>query len=504
MESDTLTKQQIEFEHEATRRAGSCHVLQKLPERYPQFRFPTFFAADKKRDHDYPQKIENALRASSYLSKPLFEFCPERFAQGPPVLLLKGGAEAHRKTLEDTFGDPEKIQGGIFHHVTNQVVELAPLATTREKIEIIAGFPQVRLNVDPSATAAQADAFIIRHELQHGRSREVWPNHQSEMLGTGAKEMPVPELALKSAGYRKLFDKTSQINPPKDKYLHYLNENMSDTVAALHHLKEGGSADFIEQFSQARRKAFNRRGEAHIYASHYVLDYIVKHHKGMTKNLEGLADEKIEEIAAGLVGGLSMEREEFYKRGIAIQALELARAYGDNPTEIDWQTEAAKVGSIGGQLGETWRQYLGLRAIPGLEEKEARRIPTGHDGQTLDEFVTSTITRYSGNIKKQLFKSHIKLNSGDVLTPHEHALDIYAAIKHQQNRHPEYGGVEGAEYLLKKRMHFTAMHYQRLQKEVPDLDKAAHGILQCHLNKTRRLEQNTRPENEKSETPSRA
>ena len=481
MGRNNLTPQQIEFEHEAKRRAGHCDVLMQLPGRYPQYQFPTFLGLDERRE--VGSETVKGLDASSHFSSPLFKVCHVRFKQtlSKPY---KDSVFEHLENLDHAFSDARAGRGGIYFDNTSQVIELAPFATVREKLEIVAGYPAKRLNLKPSATAAQVDAFTTRHELQHGRYRATWLNPHSGMVGTGgSKQMPLPKLAQNSAGYRKLFEKTSQSKSFGENYIGYLDESMSDTVAALHHLKEGGDVAFIQEFSEARRNAFTSRGRTFKYASYAMLDHISANNKSYTSDIENLSDEQIEDLAAHLVGTKSMDREEYYERSMVAQALEVCRAHQGDIAEIDWQKEAGKKGSL---LGKTWMNYNGKHLSK--RDADAGNVDVSGksaSGDSINSFIVTALQKHGNDMKKQIFTSRAKLNRGPALTAPEHALDIYAAIKHQQNRHPEYEGPDGAKYLLAKRKHYIVAHYAQLKQDVPELDREAHSLLDDHLEQER-------------------
>ena len=295
-------------------------------------------------------------------------------------------------------------------------VETSPLLTRQEMLASYADCTPEEITQRFEFTHTDIRAFVDAHELQHARSYQLWADDFDSF-----KQDETPQVVKDNPAYAKLCQKAAAAKNKNDKYIIYLQEDMSDTVAVLHHLKAGRPIDMVQAIADARAIG-HLRTPAEEYASFTVLDKIIEDEANVRARLMGADMDDIESMAARLVGTYSMDRDTFYANSIAIgqQMVNDGLARGDED-DIDY-------GTI-------------------IVEKYLREFPTEEH-----EAVLSLAEKRRKYLEARQDWAMENLSFGDEpLSLEEQKIEALAAIRHAQQMHPEFDTPRGAKYLLEAR-----------------------------------------------------
>ena len=303
--------------------------------------------------------------------------------------------------------------------VDGVAVESNPLQTRQEMIAHYAGCEPEEITQRFNFSHTDKRAFVDAHELQHARSIQLW----AEDLD-GYKEKGTSPLVEANPAYAKLWEKAATTKGANDLYSRYLQEDMSDTVAVLHHLKAGGHIDMVQAIADARALG-HIKNPAEEYASFRVLDEIVKDEENVRTRLLGASTEEMENMAAKLVGAYSMDRTTFYANAIAVGQ------------------QHAKDGMA---LGDEVALDYGMM----ITEKHLKQFPEEQHESVL---ILAEKRRAYLEARQEWAMDNLAFNDMP-LSVDEQKIEVLAAIRHAQDVHPEFKGPQGSKYLLdtRKRM----------------------------------------------------
>lgn len=487
MGQQTRTPEQIKLERDATRLAGDATILERFRKENTDYHFPrhldlarnpkSFLAGDLGVKHrlDRGPSVGKLIYKANFLKFTLFGSLPSaHFFNGKNQDRIQAAG-----TLESAVFDGNHSYGGVYDHNSRTAIELSPVLTPREKLAILAGLPPDKINSQLSVTMAEDDAITVWHEWQHGRSDDTWQNSLSGMIGEAEE---VPALAQESEDFYKLWTKTSQAVDVNDLYVGYLSENMSDTVSFLHYLKHGGDPSHIEDTANARGRGFYTKKNAYEHGTFETLAQVAADAPELKKRLNGADNAQIEEIAAGIVGDHTMDRETYYEQALLVQA----HCYSDSSDQafedINWGSACGK----SEQMDKLWREYRGYRDYSSalfLVE------PILHNDVkvSLDEFVHNAAKAHGENIRNYLKEVEADLTHKGPPSQQQLQTEVLALFKHQGNKHPAYADAQGEMHLLQIRERVTAQ--LDIYASSDDTINPAHKELAQHLSQKQTQEQ---------------
>ena len=382
------------------------------------FRFSsTIFDADRKRVHETFKKLYPGQRPPEGIFERLDDFLS--FKETPYRLLRNTLAKAKGGYFLQTDSAPSFSLNPDAQTIKGHMVELTPLQTRQEVVASLAGLKGKHITQGFNFTQSELRKFVDMHELQHARSNQIWATDPSFHSAHA-----VPVIIFKNPAYDKLWAKARAIGDIKSniEYARYLNENVSDTMAALMHLKAGGSIDLIQTVADARAAGL-LNGQVSYYGSFRILDKIVDDSENVRAKLIGANHEEIENFAIKLAGEFSLDRNGYYTQKLASYELQAAVAL-----RAGQRTKAS--------------YYMDFAA------ETALKLGTG-----LDEATQKTQRQH---LLKRYDIAMLNLTEGPQLSHEEHKIEVLAAVKHAQDMHPEFQSPEGGQYLLKTRQRMAA------------------------------------------------
>lgn len=412
------------------------------------FRFSsTIFDADRQRVHQTFKKLYPKKRPPEGIFERFSDFTASK--KSPYRLLRNTLAKADGGYFLQTE-DIAAHQNPSERDIQGHTVELNPLQTRQEVIASFAVLKGKQITQGFKFSQSELRKFIDMHELQHARSQQIWA-----MDPRFYNPYYVPAIVLENPAYEKLWKKASTIRPKGDiEYLRYLNEQTSDTMAALMHLKAGGDVDLIKAISDGRAAGLLNGGGSE-YGSFSVLDKIIEDSDNVRAKLIGASHEEIENFAVKLAGEFSLDRNGYYTQKLAAQELKAMAALRNG-----------KQATADYHMGD---------AI-----KTARKLGFN----TFDKATLQTHRQY---LEKRHALAMQNLTDGPQLSHEEHKIEVLAAVKHAQDMHPEFNTPEGGQYLLKTRLRMAAksQNLQPLPTELQIHDEltAYYGRQQAEIEK---------------------
>lgn len=309
------------------------------------------------------------------------------------------------------------------------VFDFTDMATRQEFLSAFAQIDSSYLKANPQYTLAEANAFVRGHEAQHARSSQLWRS-DPEFLNPDVQS----DIEKLSPGFSFLKRKACEANGEDQFYLSYLDEQMSDTVATLQHIKNGGTVALPQDVSDARASGYMAKISP-IYYSTTVIDRIIEQQDIIRKHLEGLELHELDSLAAYLVGTESWGRDQFYENAIAAQhgTLHAMQVSGKFSAE-QIAAEQQRVKNGVGQLLDMYSADETQRSAA-LKNAEARFAP----------------------LSQRAVEGKMRLMPpGQTLAAFDHLVEIRAAIAYNQAQHPEFNTPQGALHLLQVRERYLA------------------------------------------------
>lgn len=302
------------------------------------------------------------------------------------------------------------------------------MATRYEILGTLAGMHARVINAEIYGSLAEMQAFVDNHEFQHARSRQTWLGEPDFFNPTRTAPVEVG-----NAYYKPLKEKAGLIADPKnDPYAAYLSEQVSDAVAALHHLKNGGDVRMLQQISDARAMGA-AQGQSPVHHTTSVLDSIIENEQAARKWANERPADKLDDLGVYMVGKTAWTRDQYYAHVAAacFGPYVLAQNQGETPEKLE---------------------EIRLKS-----KENAEKLIT----QYSDDPVLQQSLREQANpntyeaLRQRAVQAHYRLvleNKHASINPHDrHLVEIQAAVKHNQAQHPEFDSPEGAQHLLQIR-----------------------------------------------------
>lgn len=433
----------VALEQEAAAIAGNSLLLQAVPKRFQ--RVPGLADTPIIRRLDFidiatpPSRLKNSVFSvnRSRLHQTLKDFTKTHTSQSSLMQMLFPSEEGVDKLKKEVFKGLKNADGAeYFHYGDFQlkrrkrelkkpaeqrkfggiVLESEVMMTRQESIASIAHIEADAISRPFKFTLAEKRAVTDAHEYQHGLSLQIWAEDKAFLDPDN-----VPEIAEKYPEYKALWRKTSQAPTLADPYIGYLEEDMSDVASILHHLQAGGSDDLAQALADARAIAHLGESTA-VYASHHVLDEVVKDIDNVRAKALGKSPEELARMAAKLVGAFSLDRDAFYAAAIAGELHAQHIAIEEKADEaFDFSQEKIE-------------EYL--KETPHISSENMMMYAHHHLDQMLE--------------REDKAYDRLCLEFDD-LSYEDHKVEVLAALRHAQDMHPQFNSPEGARYLLTMR-----------------------------------------------------
>jgi len=319
--------------------------------------------------------------------------------------------------------------GKTQRHVWGVASDFADLSTRQEILGTLAQVNPSIIKSDVKSDLAELHAFVRVHEFQHGRTYQTWALNKD--LLDSAK---VSDLEQDKPEYKIFKQKAVQAKGLDDEYFQYLNETLSDTVAALHHLKNGGSADLIQEVADARAYGFVNHSTPR-YATFSVLDEMTKNEAELRAIIQNTPEENLDDLGVYIVARAGWGRDEFYANAMASQMVipEIRRKMGD-----DEKTLAQRYAQGNANVRKTLEQ--------GYPDEPVKQR----------QLLSFSATKLPALVDRTQSATFNLRHPNNALTYHEHLIEVQAAVKYSQIMHPEFNTPAGATHLLaiRQRRHF--------------------------------------------------
>ena len=443
--------------------AGSCSMLQQVPEvykRYPGLNIKVF---DRLGYYDFTQPQPG-------LSNSVFNMNMGKVLQDMPELYPEHMFDSHDKRLKSYSAGKDYIyktldKGSAAHLGVNTrsfvnrqtqeridalnsiVTDYSDMATRQEMLATLAGMDKKDMDGEIRGTLGELHTFVRAHEFQHGRSAQAWRNNPAsyDVMQATNNEIESPE-------YAKFKFKTVQASGPNDPYVKYLDEQISDTVAALHHIRNGGDIGLIQNIADARAiGAVNT--STPIYFTSNALDNIIQNEDKARERLKNMSPEEVDKLGVWVVSNVSWDREEYYENA-------MISCYG--------RYQRMKEGGAPEEQLAAELKHANKRAFeagkPFNEDPQVLNAMINQSKDKLDALQTRAKAGY-----QRLMVGRPELGT---FTPQDHAIEVQAAVRFNQERHPEFAGPEGARHLVALRQRSLTAEGQ-----LTPVDTTIHKVL---------------------------
>ena len=433
------TPVQTELERDAELLAGDAHVIRAIKTQFSDVTFVNHLSVSKKQaTSDFahtggPTKYDGV----THLSRP-FKVSPLKFFRQvtlPNIKHLFFQEKSNRQCVRDIKEEisSERHQSDPkYYHDIKTIREQNPTLTPREDLASIAGIHPHEMNPDVEITSAENAAFTLRHEAGHHRFWELLDDPARKMTGSSP-----PVITQGNAGYKKLWEKTTQAHSVEDDYVDYLSESMADAFGMLGHLRDGGNTDFIRAYADSRANSFYKHPGSPKHGTHHVLDFIAENAEDLKKHMAGMSDKEIDSLTAEMVGEAAMDREPYYQQAFIVQTNEFAQEQNTDPADVDFTKELENKHS---HVRKMWIDYHG-----------SERRPWGEVNDDLSALVEKSMDQQRDYISARVGEAEEGLSSGQPPSKEQKMAEVYGVIKHLQETNPEFGGAKGARELLHRR-----------------------------------------------------
>ena len=369
--------------------------------------------------------------------------------------------------IKEDFGS-QTPKGGLCRFQLALAYEKQPYLTPRDVIfKHIASMPRnTASRFQTNLQSSDVDAFILNHEVGHRRSYEFGLSHKENVSG-----------AENSSEFQKLQNKKDQVSlftGAGDPYGRYLEEAFSDTFAALQHLKNGGSPEFVKTISDAREHGFMKNTNAYIYPTHSTLRAITKKPRILQETLVGTNQEDVVRMAAGIVGEHSYDREEYYEHAMVAQVQAMtgnkASQVAQADAQFDWEEIIQDKDAPAGKL---WQGFCSNRPT-GFRAMFSRK---GANTKPVDQFVADAYAKHGAEDAENYLQAKRRLTNAPEAKPDHFRAELLGHIKYVASKYPD----KMPEELLREREAYLREEYKQLGREVPRDTQFINEDVRDHL-----------------------
>ena len=478
-------QQAMRLEHLAEHYKGNPvingrHAIARIHDENPDMVFPQIPKLMKLTPVHQMDESGGFERQQASLAATSSHTSPEEVLSLSPEALLEFIVEEDNKReinrpqvarlLRRKFGykDTSFLEGGFCFPTIGVAGEENPLVTPRESL--FRDFKNGAFTGKIDIKSSDWDAYVLNHEVGHRRADKRGMRTSKELPDAG-----------NAAGYEKLRSKQQQVHfseGGQDIYGIYLEESFCDTFAVLQHLKNGGDPAFIQTLSDVRENDVVNNEWAYKYHTHTSLKAVAKNSETLQKRLAGANNEEIEEMAAGIVGERSYNREEYYQHAFVALSQNHKNKFGREADSIDWNTlidnnkmSAAKA---------LWKDYTAGRhqAHPSGQKKGfwSGLYNNKQAFETPKQFIDRAVDKYGKQDEKNRLKAEKRLTDVPETTPEERNAEVLGQLKYVMSKHPE----KTPDLLLREREAYLKQKSRETQIGIPQDMRDANDQLHAH------------------------